>query len=183
MSKLNSLIQKAFLLSFVSTADLLFPNVHAETLRIDFGADTQQVQTGFLEWSGIGSDTTYNNQRIYTVFGQNVTINLSNSSDGTPGLIDWRIRDQVTGTPLNDLIEDAVKQAGKFSITFSNLPTGYYELVTYHHNPNSYAGKLDFFIKVNKIKHSVVDDFHTILEQVHLLYLQFDSASLRQVMM
>jgi len=118
-------------------------------LKIDFGASQQNVQPGFIEWTGSNVEET---KEFSTAFDTAFAITLTN--------VDWRIRgnqDVSSSVLYPKLIEDGIKSASIFSLGFQNLDPGTYAIKTFHHDANEADGSLDIFVSDKNGEHKSIE--------------------------
>jgi len=118
--------------------------VTTQTLRVDLGAAGHDVQANFVDWSGTGSNTTDHDTMVFADYFGGFTAALKRG-DGSVG-IDWRFRAQVSGTDVDDILEDAAKRPNDFRLTFQGLAEGWYKITTFHHDASLPRGLTDVYV-------------------------------------
>ncbi|NQT13760.1 MAG: LamG domain-containing protein [Planctomycetes bacterium] len=111
------------------------------TTRIDFGETGHTLAGGFIREEGAqNSGVTSVTVNVPNVFGGAATsldVTVSELT-ATPQGLEHRIRTTVTGTGVDDMLEDLIAtRDGQLTVTLEDLPPGEYEFTAYHNDSST----------------------------------------------
>ena len=137
----------------------------ADMLQVDFGATSQRVLDGFLEFSQTTNPGTTSETETFTCsLGLGGTVDVTVSVDSGYSL---GFRDRGTGSgTLAQLIEDHVKPNGSTTgsaeslyLDVLGLKAGTYEITTYHHDRSGNVGEINILLDdANGAGHTIVSN-------------------------
>ncbi|MDY0167388.1 MAG: hypothetical protein RBS80_12640 [Thermoguttaceae bacterium] len=113
----------------------------AESLRVDFGLNGQDVQNGFSAFSRAISTTGQQSETFTSGLGADGSVTVRVAGDNNS--LSWRDRGSSTAPNLPDVAEDFVFNLTWLELTLEGLAPNTYLLTTYHHDLSHVGSPLD----------------------------------------